>query len=185
MTTEAAYCKLKYLLGRVKAGDRSGLDLVKRQMQVDLRGELTFSAYQLKYEHGDDVTEGNPIFFGGQKSVSHFEFEPGDIDHAFVRLQGAEVAGGEGEEVQFLIYYNRFDLKSAAGHLDDHMLIGAFRRSLKTKEPISHNLEVTDRIRRVIRTGDRREQSAALQVRTRDGQRFKFESIQLTIFART
>ena len=88
MTREAAFCKLKYLLGIYSwPGD---LDAIKQHMQIDQRGELTNSAYSILYHRDrDEDLMAAPIFYGKVKSTH--PFDASNIESAVLRIQNINV----------------------------------------------------------------------------------------------
>ncbi len=181
MTVEAAYCKLKLLLATVEPDDHEGLANVRQEMQIDRRGELTHSAYHLGYSAMNGHLSANSVFRGGPRPIGHFRFDEGDIDHAYVRLQGVRFQDQEGEKKEeFRVYYNRHGVPVNERHDDSHFRLGRFTRSVDDTQVISHNLEVTDSIRRLFRPRN----EGTLQVLAASGRHFNFESIELVIYTR-
>ncbi len=180
MTREAAYCKLKWLLGQRSLS----VEQVKRDLQIDRRGELTFSAYSIAYVRStDQETLMSPVFLGPSVDIGHFRFEPAEIDHAYVRIQGITVLDEveKGSDFSVRIYYGRTDLEPVAAEDLTRRQIGHFSRRIERKgEYFSHNIEVTDGVRRLIRTS---ENHVALQSFAA-GATVSFESLKLTIFTR-
>lgn len=182
MTLEAAYCKIKYLLGKIDPADSMAREVVKQELQIDLRGELSFSAFHLRYDSQSDKAIASPVFQGGPKPIGHFQFDPVDIDHAFVRLQGASIENApQDEKLDFRIYYNRHGVASEPTNDDRHYEIAHFQRSVQSGNQISHNKEVTDRIRRLVRPGER---NATLELVVTANVTCNFESLELVIFTR-
>ncbi|MFC2155034.1 asparaginase domain-containing protein [Acidobacteriota bacterium] len=187
MTAEAAYCKLKYLLGK-HGSDENASKIIKQEMQIDLRGELQFSAYNLSYSHlKNPHTFINPVFSGKLDKIG--DFEAHNIDHAFLRIQGLQPYEGDiqkQKEVSLRFYINRPGVDIEESKNDSKYRIGWFRRPIEfdkeTDEPkeITHNLEVTRDIIRLV--NPRREQYYSLQIVSENGTHFKFKTLELTIF---
>jgi L-asparaginase len=186
MTTEAAYCKLKYLLGNFSYP--ADLDKIKQELQIDLRGELTDSAYSIKYEKSVDNTLVSPIFKGTAKDLTRLD--PASINHAVLRMQGIKITEGSRvspeTDLSVKIYFNRsnFDVAEHESEEDLYYQIGTFRHKLEMDPstygimPISQNIEVTEKIRRLIRSDTR---LITLQVYSANGHSFSFDSMQLLI----
>jgi hypothetical protein len=187
MTTEAAYCKLKYLLGNYAYP--ADLDKIKQMMQIDLRGELTDSAYSIKYEKEKDQnnTLVNPIFRGTAKDLRYFD--PASINHAVLRIQGIRITEGSTPpeaDLVIKVYFNRstFDVDEQETEEDRYYQIGSFRHKVEMDKttfeyvPISQNLEVTEKVRRLIRSDTR---LITLQLFSENGHSFSFDSMQLVI----
>jgi L-asparaginase len=186
MTTEATYCKLKYLLGTLSYP--ADLESIKKEMQRDLRGELTDSAYSVKYERKSDSTEVAPVFKGTAKEITYFD--PANINHAVLRIQGIRItelsSSDPGGDLIVRVYFNRGNIDQQESEEDQYYKIGEFRQKLEhnpnaTFEPISHNLEVTEKVRRLIRSDTR---LVNLQVVSVNGHRFTFDSMQLIVLTR-
>lgn len=186
MTTEAAYCKLKYLLGSFSyPGD---IESIKKEMQIDLRGELTDSAYSVKYDRLHDSTQVAPIFKGNAKDISHFD--PASISHAVLRIQGIKLIERSHLEPEsdllVKFYFNRNNIEMQESEEDLYYRIGAFSQKLEygpdhELKLISHNIDVTEKVRRVIRSDTR---LITLQIVSAHGHGFSFDSMQLTILTR-
>lgn len=186
MTTEAAYCKLKYLLGAYAYP--ADLESIKKEMQRDLRGELTDSAYSVKYEMKHDSTEVAPVFRGTTKDISHFD--PANINHAVLRIQGIRIAelsrSDPDSDLAVKIYFNRNNIELRESEEDQYYRIGHFKQKLDFGSayeiaPMSHNIEVTEKVRRLIRSDTR---LVTLQVVSTNEHAFTFDSMQLIIFTR-
>jgi len=181
MTLEAAYCKLKHLLGKYPNGDISSVKAIKEEMQIDKAGELTFSSYTITYGKNGDKTIAAPIFKGTPKNIGHLKFDPSDIDHAYLRIQGINILTEGLDKFHVKIYVNRNSVTLKELAEDENYKIGSFIRSFKKGEIISHNIEVTDKIRQLIKY---EAINFTIQVVSADNQHFDFESLELTIFTR-
>lgn len=186
MTTEAAYCKLKYLLGTFSYP--ADLESIKKEMQIDLRGELTDSAYFIKYDKNQDANQANPIFRGTAKDLSRFD--PASINHAVLRIQGIRIASQPqlepASDLSVKIYFNRNNIELVESEEDLYYRIGHFRQRVERDEttrlePVSQNLEVTEKVRRLIRSDTR---LVTMQVVSANKHSLNFDSMQLTIFTR-
>lgn len=185
MTTEAAYCKLKYLLGIYSYP--ADLESIKKEIQIDLRGELTDSAYSVKYDSQHDTTLVAPIFKGNAKNIS--QFDPVSISHAVLRIQGINITKfptlEPSSDLVIKFYFNRNNIELRETEEDLNFRIGYFSHKLEFDQgsvvPISHNLEVTEKVRRLIRSDTR---LVNLQVVSASLHEFTFDSMQLTILTR-
>ena len=189
MTTEAAYCKLKYLFG-IFSASRDWEEL-KRCIQIDQRGELTDSTYSIKYDcrSADVDTKVNEIYHG--KSRNKPSFDKKSINNGVFRLQNIRIKNVKSES--FDDNYITFELKVYvnANHIpneqdfDKTNLIGTFVQKIdKTQSGyrnFSFNLDVTDKIRKILQTDTR--QDIVLQLVSR-GIEFEFDSMQLIICTR-
>jgi L-asparaginase type I len=186
MTTEAAYCKLKYLLGNYSYP--ADIESIRKEMQIDLRGELTDSAYTVKFDRQHDQTQVAPIFRGTAKDISRFD--PASISHAVLRIQGIKLiqlsAVEPDSDLAIKIYFNRNNVEMVESEEDRYYRIGYFTHKLDHDSngepiPISHNLEVTERVRKLIRSDTR---LVTLQLVSSNGHSLTFDSMQLTILTR-
>jgi L-asparaginase type I len=186
MTTEAAYCKLKYLLGSYS--HPADLDKIKQEMQIDLRGELTDSAYSIKYDRTVDNLVVAPIFKGTAKDLMHFD--PSTISHAVIRIQGLKITKLIPEkELNVRIYLNRntVDVDDFESEEDSYYRICELRQNLELGvpspeiPPISQNIEVTEQVRRLLRSDTR---LVTMQVVSENRHHFNIDSIRLIIFTR-
>lgn len=184
MTTEAAYCKLKYLLG-VHGSDKNAQKIIKQEMQIDLRGELQFSAYTLTYTDQNQEKFTNPIFYGSKDKIG--DFDPHDIDHAYLRIQGIQPLNKEKppKKISLKFYINRPSVAMQETQYDYKYQIGKFSRPIDRDEnneikEITHNLEVTREVIRLV--NPKIEHYYSLQVVSENGEHLKFETLELTIF---
>lgn len=134
MTSEAAFCKLSFLLEKYK----DDIDTVKSQMQIDLRGELTYSAYNISYSNGriDRIFNGTPRNIGN--------FDPREIDHAKLRLHDLRIDGAERGDIRLKVLMNCGQIdKENWRDYQDH-LIGNVTRYWKGRtHELTHNIEAT------------------------------------------
>jgi len=148
MTVEAAYCKLKYLIGRY--GDHiKHSESIKNKFQIDLRGEMSLSAYSIFSSNEELNSNDNQIYttkdkaFGGQ-----FDFD--DIDNAFIRLQGIRILNNPNNlPPEFSIYYNRPNIGLQENHQDIRFRLAHFKKSINLNIEFNKNIEVTHRIRKL------------------------------------
>jgi len=185
MTLEAAFCKLKYLLGIYSwPGD---INAIKQHMQIDLRGELTNSAYSILYHKNQDEIIVDPIFHGNVKEI--YQFDAANIESAVLRIQNVEIFDFDpnfGEELNVKFYFNRSEVSLEETEEDQYYKIGSFKQKLDVDniegieiKKFSKNIDVTDKIRRLIHSDTT---TIYMQVVSDTQQPFKFESLKLTIF---
>jgi len=185
MTLEAAFCKLKYLLGIYSwPGD---INAIKQHMQIDLRGELTNSAYSILYHKNQDEIIVDPIFHGNVKAI--YQFDAANIESAVLRIQNVEIFDFDpnfGEELNVKFYFNRSEVSLEETEEDQYYKIGSFKQKLDVDniegieiKKFSKNIDVTDKIRRLIHSDTT---TIYMQVVSDTQQPFKFESLKLTIF---
>lgn len=185
MTAETAYCKLKYLLGK-HGSDKNALKIIKQEMQIDLRGELQYSAYTLSYYHENSDTIIAPIFSGESDIIG--DFNPHDIDHAFLRIQGIQPYGDTPTPPKIIslrFYINRAGIGIEEVQNDYKYQIGMIKRKTEfdkkgNPKEITHNLEVTREVVRLV--NPKREKYYSLQIVSDKGIHFKFKTLELTIF---
>ena len=84
------------------------------------------------------------------------------------------------------IYFNKNNIDADESEEDTHFRIGSFRQKLEFDQsyrmkPISKNLEVTEKVRRLIRSNTR---LVTMQVVSASGHHFSFESMHLIILTR-
>ncbi len=190
MTTEAAYCKLKWLIGQYIYGQNKSekdkatiIETIKKEMQINKRGELTYSAYSIKYSTITDKTIANPIFRGNPKDIN-FNFDIADIDHAYLRIQGIKIKDFIHDELLIKFYYDRNNISLSESEEDLYYRLGFFKRRISDKnkfEEVSQNLEVTEKIRRLVRP---RSSNATIQVVSANHHEFEFDSLELIIFTK-
>jgi L-asparaginase type I len=187
MTTEAAYCKLKYLLGNYSFP--ADLEKIKLMMQIDLRGELTDSAYTINYDIKLDETLVDPILKGTAKDLSYFD--TATISHAVLRIQGIRLTESNcavpNSDLHIKFYLNRstIDVDESESEEDRYYRLCElrqkinYRKPLMATAPISQNMEVTEKVRRLIRTDTK---LITMQVVSKNKHFFSFDSMRLIIF---
>jgi len=118
MTSEATFCKLSCLLGNYK----NNAAKIKSEMQIDLRGELTFSTYNISYKPRriDGVFNGTPKRIG--------DFDPRQIDRARLRLHHIRIPGAERGDIELKVLMNcdRID-KENWMDCQDHLIANVTR----------------------------------------------------------
>lgn len=173
MTTEAAYCKLKWLLSKHRRPDLDDIDIeaVKQEMQIDLKGELRYSAFTLTYRNGMI----DPIFYGEQQTMG--SFNPDEIDHAFLRIQGVKPVEDGLEHLRLRIYFNRQNVDKAETTGDLAHKIGQVYRKIEGK-PITQNMRATNVVTRFATPSE----LFSLQVVSEVPSPVSFDLLELTIF---
>ncbi len=187
MTTEAAYCKLKYLLGNFAYP--ADLEKIKLMMQIELRGELTDSAYTIKYNKKRDNTLVAPTLKGTAKDLAHFD--PSTISHAVLRIQGIKFTEATNVlpetdlHVKFYLNRSTIDVDESESEEDIYYRLCEFRQKLEYQKSttmipqISQNMEVTEKVRRLIRSETK---LVTMQVVSTNKHFFTFDSMRLIIF---
>ncbi|KPA11811.1 1-alkyl-2-acetylglycerophosphocholine esterase [Candidatus Magnetomorum sp. HK-1] len=180
MTAEAAYCKLRYLLGRSEGQEIIDLEMIKKDMQINLKREMTYSVYSLKYFSNDQKLESDPIFRGQIKRTEHFKFLHSEIDHVFLRIQGIKLIKVKSDTIKIRIYFNNNKVNLDEQEEDIFYKIAQFSRRIEGGE-ISHNIEVTEKIRRLIKLDSN---PITMQVVSENCIGISFESLELSIFTK-
>lgn len=174
MTTEAAFCKLMALLGRyTQANGKSDLKAIKRDMQIDMRGELRFSAYNLLYK-GININKGK-AYIGDAEEIG--TYDPDEINNAYLRANAVQLKGPPDSEFTLSFYINCSDITPKPGRRFEKGYIGNAKRVWETK-PITFNLDATDAVRR--RTG--KGELVSLQVVSNAEYPVRIETLELAIF---
>jgi hypothetical protein len=133
MTSEAAFCKLSFLLEKYK----DDIAAVKSQMQIDLRGELTYSAYNLSYSNG----RIDRIFNGTPKNIGNLDLM--EIDHAKLRLHDLKIDGAEHGDIRLKVLMNCGKINEENWKNYQSHLIGNVTRYWDKKYELTHNMEAT------------------------------------------
>lgn len=184
MTREAAYCKLKWLFAQEVS---LGIEGIKQKMQENLVGELTFNAYTLKYESGQNTCfYVNPFYYGDNINFSHYQIDSSLINDAVLRIKGVKLLTdspiSEKDELSVSIYLSPGGTK----HLMSDNLICTLSQKIEKDLDgkvidININRQVTERVRKIVNAGF---DFMALQVCSESGHYVSFQSIQLSIFTR-
>jgi len=180
MTVEAAYCKLRYLLGRSEGQVNIEMDMIKKDMQIDLKREMTYSVYSLKYFSNKQKLEADPVFRGQIKRTEHFKFLHSEIDHVFLRIQGIKLKKVKSDTISIKIYFNNNNVRLEEQEEDIFYRIAQFSRSIDGGE-VSHNIEVTEKIRHLIKLDGN---PITMQVVSTNSIGLIFESLELSIFTK-
>lgn len=180
MTLEAAYCKLKYLIG-IYGDHIANKDTIKNEFQENLRGEMSLSAYSLVTNSRDLITKGNNIYgtpanrFGGS-----FDFN--DIDNAFIRLQGVRITKNDSNNVpEFELYYNRPGIDSTPIAEDQRYKLASFKKIIDKNNEFNKNIEITHRLRKFYTENEK----VMIQVVTPPDISFTVESIKIIVYTKS
>jgi L-asparaginase len=168
MTVEAAYTKLMWLLGKYG----NDLAAVKRDIQINHRGELRFSTYNLVYPN---VTIPFRRAYPGN-STDVGSFDPADINHAYVRIHGITVNGPPGITFHLKIYYNCPNADPPGVNEKDRF-VGEIRRRWEGTA-LTSNMDATDVVKRHTSQGD----LISLQVVSEADYELSIATVQLSIF---
>lgn len=139
MTPEAAICKLMYLLGKGWP-----VDEVKRQMQLDQRGEQRLNIYNVKLE-GDSAAAPTGILTGtlaGEMSYNRFS-------SASLRVQDAE-ATGEGGAIEVRVFVN-FPDATPDTPTTEARFVGKMSAPVRKKTDLF--CSISDGLRRLVQPG--------------------------------
>jgi L-asparaginase len=174
MTTEAAFCKLMALLGRyTQANGKSDLRAIKRDMQIDMRGELRFSAYDLLYK-GININKGK-VFTGVAQDIG--TYDPDEINHAYLRANAVQLKSEKNSEFTLSFYINCNSITPKPGKKFEKSYIGEATRVWEMK-PITFNIDATDAVRRKTGNGE----LVSLQVVSNADYPVRIETLELAIF---
>jgi len=181
MTLESAYCKLRYLLGRFDNQENIDVDMIKKDMQVNIKGELTHSIFSIKYTLRDQKLIADPIFRGRLKRTEHFNFSHADIDYAVLRIQGIRLLKPVECILTVRVYFNNNNVDFEEREQDIFYRIALFSRNIGNGD-ISHNIEVTERIRHLVKLDN---SPATIQIVSGNNIAFHFDSVELSIFTKS
>jgi hypothetical protein len=139
------------------------------------------SAYHVQYSDKDGPYVAAPTFLGNSRLADGFRFRGLDIDHAYIRLQGVRVPDSTADQEVFIkLYYHVPDSVGIPSSEANYRQIGEFVKAVNAGQSMSHNLEVTGRLRQLFR----RDTHVSLQVHCASSHQLEFESLQLSIFTR-
>jgi len=155
MTAEAAVTKLMWLLARyAKPDDTVSRQAVIRDMQIDLRGELRFSAYNLVLKGiklGFDAYSPEPQNIG--------EIEPSKINHAYIRMHGIRLESPVPQDFTLGLYFQSPQVtRKSAGNWKRRMIGEVTRRweanERDQRDGITFNVDATQVVRDLLGRGD-------------------------------
>lgn len=192
MTTEALYTKMKYWLSQLNDGAFT-LDDIKNFIQIDTRGELTYSVHTISYNSTGSPYKVGPIFSGAR--VKGPNLNPLTIQNMVLRLKNIKYSDDKSDNkiLHAKIYLNAYD------KFIDKEWVGTFRKKINEKGLEAINMEfINDKVRSIL--------STAYNPQNRDGnslfsvsicsvendeitndelcRHFTFDSLQLTIFTK-
>lgn len=180
MTAEAAATKLMWLLAQhSRPGDTVDRNAVIRDMQIDQRGELRFSAYNLLQK---DVTLQFDVFSPMAQFIG--EIDPEKVNHAYLRVHGVRLVSPVAQDFTLAIYFQSPTLTRETAPRWQQRMIG---------KPITRRWEATDRDRRdgitfnvdatqVVRELLRPEDQLSLQILPTSAAPITIETLELAIF---
>jgi hypothetical protein len=143
-------------------------------MQIDIRGELRYSAYSLTYKDGT----ANPVFLGKPDSLGAFNVD--EIDHAYLRVQGARPANDKERNVGLRIYFNNPGIQQDETKDDYDHRIGELERPYDGLNAITQNYDAFPVVERILEP----ERQCSLQVVSNTMTAVNFQSLELTVFTR-
>jgi L-asparaginase len=180
MTSEAATTKLMWLLAKhARQGDQIDREAIVRDMQIDQRGELRYSVYNLVHTK---VRLANVESYSPDSQFIG-DIEPGNIDHAYVRVHGIRVESLEPQEFELGLYFQRPRVVPASAENDSRYRVGTVRREWdgsegQQRDGITFNLDATQVVREHLRTGE----NLSVQVLPKCAAPVTIETLELAIF---
>jgi len=141
MTPEAAICKLMYLLGKDWPTEE-----VKRQMQLDQRGEQSLNIYNVKLEGASSAAPAGTVTgtLAGEMNYDRFS-------SASIRVQDAEASGDEGEAVEVHVFINVPDATPETPIKEEARFVGAMTAPVGKKTDLF--CSISDGLRRLVQPG--------------------------------
>jgi L-asparaginase len=175
MTTEAAYCKLKYLLGKYENHIQNS-SAIKEEFQENFRGELSSSTFSIDFKYNKMVSSDKIIYQSNSEKFTG-NFDSDEIGHAFIRLQNIEVIKLQPGEPEFRIYCNCNEIEYVEKPKNVKFRLASFRKNLSENLPFSKNIEVTDQLQRLYKKDER----IRLQIVSSSLSTFSIESMKLIV----
>ena len=173
MTPEAAYCKLKYLLGIYQHKH----DDIKRLMQQDLRGELTYSSHSFLYNK-QDTNKATPFFDGEKQPFVWLENQ--QIHSAFIRIQGVKNLYEEQSNINLKLFINHPNIKD---HDNSNTYeLGEINYNLEEGNEFIQNIDATQKVKELIRERTSRI-DIALQIYSTN-KHVAFDALELIIYTK-
>jgi L-asparaginase len=147
LTTEAALCKLMWLLGSkqdiLSEGD---IKTIKAKMQINFVGELRYSAFNLR--HSDVHIPFGKHYIGEEQELQFFDNKA--INHAYIRAQEIRVNGPPCDfELEFYYCYQRIEKNSRDQKQKFHCIDSIPRRWERQEEGITFNVDATPTVRKI------------------------------------
>ena len=179
MTSEAAATKLMWLLARhARQNGEIDREAIIRDMQIDQRGELRYSVYNLVEK---DIRVEGDVYAPVSQYIG--EIEPSHIDHAYLRVHGIRIETTVPQEFELGLYFQSPRVTAAtAERMVDHR-IGTVRREWEATEAQKHdgitfNLDATQVVRQHLQTGE----NLSVQMLPESVAPVKVETLELAIF---
>lgn len=179
MTSEAAATKLMWLLAKyAKPDDTVSRQAVIRDMQIDLRGELRFSAYNLILKGirlGFDAYSPEPQNIG--------EIEPGKINHAYIRMHGIRLDSPAPQDFTLSLYFQSPGVTRKSAASWKRRRIGEVTRRWEANERdkrdgITFNVDATQVVRDLLSRGD----LVSVEILPTSAAPITIETLELAIF---
>lgn len=180
MTSEAAATKLMWLLAKhARQDDLIDREAIVRDMQIDQRGEMRYSVYNLveKDIRLADIESYAPAsrYIG--------DIEPSHIDHAYVRVHGIRVESQAQQEFELGLYFQSPQLTPASADRFSHHRVGVVKRDWdgaenQRRDGITFNLDATQVVREHLQKGDH----LSVQVLPKSIAPVTIETLELAIF---
>ncbi len=180
MTSEAAATKLMWLLARhARQGDQVDREAVVRDMQIDQRGELRFSVYNLVYRrvriHGNEAYTPRSLYIG--------DIDPYEINHAYMRVHGIRLESQAPQEFRLALYFQSPQVTTdAVDHFAEKLIGDAVRQwegsDRERSEGITFNLDATHVVREHLQMQDQ----LSVQVLATSLAPMTIETLELAIF---
>lgn len=183
MTSEAAATKLMWLLAKhARQDDQIDREAIVRDMQIDQRGELRYSVYNLVHKN---------VRLAAVESYSPAsqyigDIEPGHIDHAYVRVHGIKVESQVPQEFELGLYFQSPQVTPESADRYSHHRVGAVRRDWdgtenQLRDGITFNLDATQVVREHLQMGDH----LSIQILPKSIAPIAIETLELAIFTET
>jgi len=179
MTTEAAYCKLKYLLGKYE-NYKQNAAAIKGEFQENIRGELSLSAFSIDFKNSEMDTS-DKIIYNSEAKILNGNFDYNEIDHAFIRLQNIQILKLEPGEPEFRIYTNCNEVEYEEKPKNLKFRLASFKKNLNENLRFSKNIEVTHQLRKIYQKNER----ISMQIVSSSKTTFAIESMKLIVYTKS
>ncbi len=181
MTTEAAYCKLKYLLGRYK----NDLKKIRRELRRSIRGERSKSSFSAYFGNGDKIL----VQPSATLTTSAGTFPFNNCENVFLRFKNIKLSDKVllDQKIEILIFA---DLPEVLEANSDELLeyrkskkfIASFSRNLNLNNSINHNLNVGQKIYKYLSPEMTLQIIGFSSERKRKSLSFSIEKVEMVIF---
>ena len=179
MTKEAAYTKLKWLLGT-----EPNLESVKSKMQKNIRGELKYSAYNFTYSF---LKNTHKNYYLTKSITIDNDLKTEDIDHVIVRITKLKILDSLQEDkiYELKILYNpqhdSYTKIQKEGYEDS--LLASYKRRIGSQEAVfDKNIEVTFDFKQFFHA---RQSSIQLGVFFDPPLQFEYENLGLYVYTKS